>query len=97
MFCDTEADSFNIDVSGIESKITPKTRGIITVHLCGQPADLAEVQDIARKHNLWLIEDCGRRISQSTTGKRLVALETRRLFHSIREKTWARWVTLVAS
>jgi len=58
VFCDTEPDSFLIDVAQIEDKITERTRGIIPVHLYGQPADMDEILIIARKHNLWVIEDC---------------------------------------
>ena len=58
VFCDTEEDTFNIDPRLIEAKITKATVGIIPVHLCGQPADMDEIMVIARKHNLWVIEDC---------------------------------------
>jgi dTDP-4-amino-4,6-dideoxygalactose transaminase len=57
-FCDTQEDTFNIDPSLIEAKITKATVGIIPVHLCGQPADMDEIMAIAKKHNLWVIEDC---------------------------------------
>lgn len=58
VFCDTERDSFNIDAAQIESRITPRTVGIIPVHLNGQPADMDAIMAIARKHGLWVIEDC---------------------------------------
>jgi dTDP-4-amino-4,6-dideoxygalactose transaminase len=58
VFCDTDIEKFTIDVSKIESKITPKTVGIIAVHLYGQPADLDEIIALAKKYNLWIIEDC---------------------------------------
>lgn len=58
VFCDTDADSFTIDVQKIEERITSRTVGIIPVHLYGQPADMDAVMAIARKHNLWVIEDC---------------------------------------
>lgn len=58
VFCDTEADTFNIDPAQIEAKITPRTRGIIPVHLYGQPADMDPILDIAKRHTLWVIEDC---------------------------------------
>ena len=58
VFCDTELDSFLIDADQIESLITEKTRGIIPVHLYGQPADMDEIMAIADKHKLWVIEDC---------------------------------------
>ncbi len=58
VFCDTELDSFLIDADQIESLITEKTRGIIPVHLYGQPADMDEIMAIANKYKLWVIEDC---------------------------------------
>ncbi len=58
VFCDTERDSFNIDAAQIESRITPRTVGIIPVHLYGQAADMDAIMAIARKHGLWVIEDC---------------------------------------
>jgi dTDP-4-amino-4,6-dideoxygalactose transaminase len=58
VFVDTDADTFTIDVSKIEEKITPRTVGIIPVHLYGQPADMDPIMALVRKHNLWVIEDC---------------------------------------
>lgn len=58
VFCDTTLDDFTIDPKQIEEKITPHTVGIIPVHLYGQPADMDPIMAIARKHNLWVLEDC---------------------------------------
>ncbi len=58
VFCDTDRDSFTIDPADIEAKITPRTVGIIPVHLYGQSADMDAIMAIAKKHNLWVIEDC---------------------------------------
>jgi len=58
VFSDTDADSFTIDPQKIEEKITSRTVGIIPVHLYGQPADMNPIMEIARKHNLWVLEDC---------------------------------------
>ena len=58
VFCDTDADTFTIDPKQIEAKITPRTVGIIPVHLYGQPADMDSIMDIARRRGLWVIEDC---------------------------------------
>ncbi|OAI58049.1 erythromycin biosynthesis sensory transduction protein eryC1, partial [Verrucomicrobiaceae bacterium SCGC AG-212-N21] len=58
VFCDTDDETFTIDAKQIESKITPRTVGIIPVHLYGQPADMHAIMTIARRHNLWVIEDC---------------------------------------
>jgi dTDP-4-amino-4,6-dideoxygalactose transaminase len=58
VFCDTDRDSFTIDPVAIEAKITSRTVGIIPVHLYGQPADMGAIMAIARRHGLWVIEDC---------------------------------------
>lgn len=58
VFVDTEPDFYSIDVNKIEEKITPKTKAIIPVHLYGQPAEMDKVNEICKKHNLYMIEDC---------------------------------------
>jgi dTDP-4-amino-4,6-dideoxygalactose transaminase len=58
VFCDTDEETFTIDPEDIERKITAATVGIIPVHLYGQPADMDAIMAIARKHKLWVIEDC---------------------------------------
>jgi dTDP-4-amino-4,6-dideoxygalactose transaminase len=58
VFCDTDKETFTIDPAQVEAKITPRTVGIIPVHLYGQPADMGAVMKIAARHNLWVIEDC---------------------------------------
>src|SRR5215467_3206746 len=58
VFCDTDAETFAINPALIEAKITSRTVGIIPVHLYGQPADMEPIMAIAKKHNLWVIEDC---------------------------------------
>jgi dTDP-4-amino-4,6-dideoxygalactose transaminase len=58
VFCDTEDTTFTLNPSQIEAKITPRTVGIIPVHLYGQPADMDAIRAIAAKHKLWIIEDC---------------------------------------
>jgi dTDP-4-amino-4,6-dideoxygalactose transaminase len=58
VFCDTDRSTFTIDPAAIEAAITPRTVGIIPVHLYGQPADMGAIMAIARKHKLWVVEDC---------------------------------------
>jgi dTDP-4-amino-4,6-dideoxygalactose transaminase len=58
VFCDTDNDTFTINPALIEAKITPRTVGIIPVHLYGQPAGMDAIMAIAKKHKLWVIEDC---------------------------------------
>src|SRR5437868_12185316 len=58
VFADTDGTTFTIDPAAIEAAFTPRTVGIIPVHLYGQPADMDAIMAIARKHKLWVIEDC---------------------------------------
>ncbi len=58
IFCDTDNDTFTINPALIEAKITSRTVGIIPVHLYGQAADMDAIMAIAKKHKLWVIEDC---------------------------------------
>ena len=57
VFVDCELDTFNIDIRNIESKITPRTRAIIPVHLFGHAAEMDEIREIATRHKLFVIED----------------------------------------
>ncbi len=57
VFCDVDLRTFNIDVAQVESLITPRTVGILPVHLFGLCADMEPLMRIARKHKLWVVED----------------------------------------
>ena len=57
VFVDSESETWNLDPDQVEAKITPRTKGIIAVHLYGHPAKMRELQEIARRHNLFLLED----------------------------------------
>lgn len=57
VFVDVEADFYGIDPAQIEARITPRTRAILPVHLFGLPCDMTAVMDIARRHQLKVIED----------------------------------------
>jgi perosamine synthetase len=61
VFCDIELSTFNIDVTKIDALVTPRTVGIIPVHLFGLAADMDAVLDIAQRRRLWVVEDaaCG--------------------------------------
>lgn len=61
VFCDIDAETFNIDVKQIESKITERTKAILPVHLFGLSANLHPILELAKKYNLWVVEDaaCG--------------------------------------
>ena len=58
VFCDTRPDTFTLDPARLESCLTSRTRGVVVVHLYGQPADMDEIQSFADRHGLWVIEDC---------------------------------------
>jgi dTDP-4-amino-4,6-dideoxygalactose transaminase len=58
VFVDICPETFNLDCSQIAGKITSKTKAIIPVHLFGHPADMNPIMEIARKHDLKVIEDC---------------------------------------
>ena len=57
VFCDVESDTLCIDPTRIDQLITSRTKAIIPVHLYGHPARMPQVMDIARKNNLFVIED----------------------------------------
>lgn len=69
VFCDTRDTDFTIDVDAIEDKITDKTVGIIPVHLFGHPAQMDAVMRIAKKYNLWVVEDCAQAHLATFNGK----------------------------
>lgn len=58
VFVDIDRDTFNFDLKQVATAITKKTKAIIAVHLFGQPVDMTELMAIAKKHNLYVIEDC---------------------------------------
>lgn len=60
---------FNIDVSKIEEKITTKTRAILPVHLYGQSCNMDIIVSIAKKHNLFIVEDCAQSHLSTWDGK----------------------------
>jgi len=61
VFCDIDLNTFNIDVVQLEKKISPNTKAIIPVHLFGLSADIDPILNLAKQHNLWVVEDaaCG--------------------------------------
>ena len=59
---DVNADTFNIDIDAMERNITPKTKAIVPVHLFGQCANMEKIMAVAKKHNLYVIEDVAQAI-----------------------------------
>lgn len=74
VFVDVEPDTWNIDVSKIEAAITPYTKAIMPVHLNGYPANMAEINGIAKKHNLVVIEDACQSHGAEYKGKKTGSL-----------------------
>ena len=70
VFVDIRPDTFNMDMSQIASKITKRTKAILPVHLYGQAADMAQLMDIAKKHDLKVIEDCAQSFGAEYRGKK---------------------------
>lgn len=69
VFVDINESDFNIDLSGIEKLITNKTKAIIPVHLYGQPCEIDKLVELAKKHNLYVIEDCAQAIGAKYKGQ----------------------------
>jgi CDP-6-deoxy-D-xylo-4-hexulose-3-dehydrase len=58
VFVDVDLNTYNVDVSQLDKALSPRTKAMIFAHTLGNPFDVAAVSEFARKHNLWLIEDC---------------------------------------
>jgi CDP-6-deoxy-D-xylo-4-hexulose-3-dehydrase len=71
VFVDIELATYNVDVSALEAALSPRTRAIILAHTLGNPFNLDAVTDFARRHNLWLIEDCCDAVGSVYRGRRV--------------------------
>lgn len=76
VFVDIEADTCNINAALIEARITPRTRAIMPVSLYGQPADMDEINAIAEKHGLTVIEDAAQSFGATYKGRKSCNLST---------------------
>lgn len=76
VFVDIEPDTCNIDASKIEVAITPKTKAIMPVSLYGQVADMDEINEIASRHNLIVIEDAAQSFGAEYKGKKSCNVST---------------------
>lgn len=76
VFVDIEPDTCNINASLIESKITDKTRAIMPVSLYGQPADMDEINVVAEKYNLIVVEDAAQSFGATYKGRKSCNLST---------------------
>jgi len=69
VFVDISIPTYNVDVSQLEAAVSNRTRAIMLAHTLGNPFDLDAVVDLARRHNLWLIEDCCDAVGATYRGK----------------------------
>lgn len=68
VFADIEEGTFNLDPAKLAAAITPRTKGIIVVHLFGQPARMDEIMAVANQHQLFVIEDCAQAVGARYRG-----------------------------
>ncbi len=71
VFVDVSIPTYNIDATKIEAAITKKTRAIMLAHTLGNPFDLTAVSEIAKRHDLWLIEDCCDALGSTYQGRKV--------------------------
>jgi CDP-6-deoxy-D-xylo-4-hexulose-3-dehydrase len=69
VFVDVDIPTYNIDIKKVEAAISPKTKAIVVAHTLGNPFDAISLKAIAKKHNLWLIEDCCDALGATLNGK----------------------------
>ncbi len=74
VFADCTADTWEIDPASVEEKITERTKGIIGVHLYGQPFEYDKIREIADKHGLFVVEDCAQAHNALYEGKQVGSL-----------------------
>ncbi|MGD0225693.1 MAG: lipopolysaccharide biosynthesis protein RfbH [Terriglobia bacterium] len=71
VFLDIEVPTYNLDVRALDEALSPRTRAIILAHTLGNPFDLDAVAAFARKHDLWLIEDCCDAVGSTYRGRKV--------------------------
>ena len=71
VFADIECDSYNLDAKKLDEAISPKTKAVIPVHIGGRPCNMDGIVDIARRYNLYVIEDCAHAHGSEWKGKRV--------------------------
>jgi dTDP-4-amino-4,6-dideoxygalactose transaminase len=74
VFVDIDPETYNLNVSQIEAKITERTKAIQPVHLYGQCADMKDLREISRKYNVPLVEDAAQAIGAEESGERAGAM-----------------------
>jgi perosamine synthetase len=70
VFVDIDPETFNMDAERIEAAITPRTKGILAVHIFGQPCDMDRIMEVARRHNLLVLEDACEAVGAEFRGRK---------------------------
>lgn len=89
VFADVDPYTYNISPEEIEKHITDKTRAIIPVHFTGQPCDMDHIHEIARKHNLFVIEDAAHATGAEYNGRKIGSISDMTIFsfHPVKHMT----------
>jgi CDP-6-deoxy-D-xylo-4-hexulose-3-dehydrase len=69
VFVDVDIPTYNLTPDAVEAAITPKTRAIMVAHTLGNPFDAERIAEIARRHELWLVEDCCDALGATVNGR----------------------------
>lgn len=89
VFADVKPDTYNIDPEDIRRKITPRTKAIVAVHFTGQPCEMDAIHQIAKEHNLTVIEDAAHALGADYKGKKIGSVSdmTTFSFHPVKHIT----------
>lgn len=79
-------EDYNIDAADLERKTTPRSRAVVVQHTFGLPADMDKIQEICRKHNLVLLEDCAHALGATYKGKKVGTFGRAAFFSFSRDK-----------
>jgi dTDP-4-amino-4,6-dideoxygalactose transaminase len=74
VFVDIDLDTYDIDPARIEAAVTPRTKAIVPVHLAGRPTDMDAIMDVARRHNLRVLEDACQAWGSAWRGRKVGAI-----------------------
>lgn len=100
VFCDIRMDDYNIDEEKIESLVTDKTKAIAVVHFSGRPCNVSRIWEIARKHNLKVIEDGAHALGASYDGEMIWNTQSDLVtfsFHPVKPITTWEWGAVVTN
>lgn len=87
VLCDSIPSGFNVDISQLEKRITPRTRAIIPVHIAGHPCNLKQIQELANRYKLHVIEDAAHALPATYRGRRIGSISELTAFSFYATKT----------